>query len=149
VFMVVGMLGGKSEWEHVYEPRSRIRLLNTEQLREVSELGMEVGSHTMTHPRLSNLESGLLGREVNDSRRVLSEILGETVEGFCYPYGDLDEAAVRAVRRAGYAYACSVKAQVERSPYDLPRVPMREKDNLLRVAAKLRLYSHYSKIVHR
>jgi peptidoglycan/xylan/chitin deacetylase (PgdA/CDA1 family) len=84
--------------------------------------------------------------EVTDSRHILSEVLGETVKGFCYPYGSLDEVAVQAVRQAGYAYACGWKTRVERDAYDLPRIPVSEKDSLLRFATKLEVYSPYSKI---
>jgi peptidoglycan/xylan/chitin deacetylase (PgdA/CDA1 family) len=143
VFVVAGM-PGENAWEHAYTPRPRLKLLDAEGVREVSERGMEVGSHSMTHARLSGAKPELLEREVGDSRRVLSEVLGRAVEGFCYPYGSLDSAAVQAVRRAGYAYACGWNTPVERSAYDLPRIPISERDDLRRFAAKLRVYSQYS-----
>jgi peptidoglycan/xylan/chitin deacetylase (PgdA/CDA1 family) len=149
VFVVAGMLGEESSWKSVHEPIPRLKILGAEGLREVSARGMEVASHSMSHVMLSGLESELLEREVNGSRRVLSEILGETVEGFSYPYGILDRAAVQAVRQAGYAYACSVKGQVERSAYDLPRIPISEKDHTTRLNAKLKVYRLYSRIARR
>lgn len=146
VFVVAGRLGKENDWNHEYAPRPRMKLLGTGELREVSERGMEVGSHGMTHAKLPGLEPALLEHEVSDSHRIISEILGEAVEGFCYPYGGLDGAAVRSVRGAGYAYACGWKVQVERSAFDLPRIPVSEKDNPLRFAAKLRIYSLYSRV---
>jgi hypothetical protein len=80
---------------------------------------------------------------------MLSELLGEEVEGFCYPYGSLDRAAVEAARRAGYAYACGWKTQPDHSAYDWPRIPMSEKDHHLRIAAKLKVYPQYSAITRR
>jgi hypothetical protein len=77
---------------------------------------------------------------------MLSEVLGEEVEGFCYPYGDLDGAALQAVRGAGYSYACGWKTRVEQSAYDLPRIPISERDHFIRFAAKLKIYSRYSRI---
>jgi peptidoglycan/xylan/chitin deacetylase (PgdA/CDA1 family) len=145
VFVVANMLGGQSSWKSVYEPIPGLKVLEAEELREISARGMEVGSHSMTHVLLCDLDPELLEREVNDSRRVLSEALGETVIGFSYPYGGLDNAVVQAVQRE-YAYACSVKQQVERSAYDLPRIPVSEQDYLLRFKAKLKVYRLYSKI---
>jgi len=145
VFVVGNMLGEQSSWKSVYEPIPRLKVLEAEELREISARGMEVGSHTMTHVMLCGLDSELLEREVSDSRRVLSEALGETVEGFSYPYGILDNAVVQAVKRE-YAYACCVKAQAEHSAYTLPRIPVSEKDHLLRFKAKLKVYRLYSKI---
>jgi hypothetical protein len=71
------------------------------------------------------------------------------VEGFSYPYGILERVVVQAVRQAGYAYACSVKGHVDRSAYDLPRIPISEKDHLMRFKAKLKVYKLYSKIGRR
>lgn len=143
VFAVAGM-PGENDWQHTFTPRPRLKLLDAEGLREVSERGMEVASHTMTHARLAGAAPELLEYEVGESRRALGEILGEEVGGFCYPYGSLDEAAVRAARLAGYAYACGWNTPVERSAYDLPRIPIAERDNPPRFAAKLRVYSQYS-----
>jgi peptidoglycan/xylan/chitin deacetylase (PgdA/CDA1 family) len=138
VYVVAGMLGKENDWEH-RGPRPRLKLLEADGVREVSERGMEVGSHTMTHPRLSGLDPEVLVHEVSDSRQVLSEILNAPVEGFCYPYGDLDGAAIRAVRRTGYGYACAVRERIEHSLYDLPRTYVGEKDSLLRLAIKLKV----------
>jgi peptidoglycan/xylan/chitin deacetylase (PgdA/CDA1 family) len=137
VFVVAGMLGKENDWEH-HERRTRRRLLRASDVREVSERGMEVGSHSMTHPRLSGLNPEVLVHEVGNSRQVLSEIVNTPVEGFCYPYGDLDSAAIQAVCRIGYAYGCAVWT-VEYSIYDLPRSDVEEKDSPLRLAAKLKL----------
>ena len=144
VFVVVDMLGLENDWEHACLPRPRLKLLDAGGVREVSERGMEVGSHSLTHARLSGAEPESLDKEVGDSRRVLGEVLGEAVEGFCYPYGSLDAAAVRAARRAGYAYACGWRTLVERSAYDWPRIPISDRDGFLRFAAKLWIYPQYS-----
>jgi peptidoglycan/xylan/chitin deacetylase (PgdA/CDA1 family) len=148
VFAVAGMLGKENKWEHAYEPSHRMNLLTGQGLRAVAEMGMEVGSHGMTHTKLSGLESKVLNHEIGDSRRILSEVLGEPVEGFCYPYGGLDSAAIRAVQQAGYSYACGLRKEpVKFGVYNLPRMPMSEKDHFLRFMAKLKVYRHYSKIL--
>jgi peptidoglycan/xylan/chitin deacetylase (PgdA/CDA1 family) len=143
VFVVAGMLGQENNWEFRGDPRPQMTLLGVEGLREISARGMEVGSHSMTHPKLSALEPELLEEEVSGSRQVLSEVLGEAVDGFSYPYGFIDKASVQAVRRARYTYGCAVVVRVERNAYDLPRVTVTE-DNLLRFAAKLRIYPQYA-----
>ncbi len=48
---------------------------------------MEIGSHSVTYPRLSGLASETLLREGGDSRQMLSKIVSAPVEGFSYPYG--------------------------------------------------------------
>src|SRR5215212_5315888 len=141
VFVVAGMLGKENTWEHRGGPRRRLRLLEANGVREISERGMEVGSHTVTHPRLPSLDPETLVHEVRDSRRVLSEIGGAPVEGFCYPYGDLSGPAVRAARSAGYLYAVGTKKSIAYGLHDWPRTYVGEKDSPLRFGVKLRARS--------
>jgi peptidoglycan/xylan/chitin deacetylase (PgdA/CDA1 family) len=149
VFVVAGMLGEENVWEHVHGSRPRLKLLTADELREASERGIEVGSHGMTHRKLPELDLVTLNKELSDSRRLLGEIVKEVVEGFAYPYGSSSEAAIAAVSRVGYAYACGWNSQDEWHQYDLPRIPVSEKDNLLRFAAKLRIYWPYRGVVNR
>jgi peptidoglycan/xylan/chitin deacetylase (PgdA/CDA1 family) len=143
VFVVAGMLGGENDWEHYFSPKPTMKLLGAAGIREISERGIEVGAHSMSHPTLPTLDAATLEREVGDSRRVISEVLGEEVEGFCYPYGELDDASFQAVRRAGYAYACTVNTRVGWTIHDLPRTPVSDRDGLLRFAAKLVIHAQY------
>jgi peptidoglycan/xylan/chitin deacetylase (PgdA/CDA1 family) len=81
----------------------------------------------------------MLAREVDDSRQMLSEILNGPVEGFSYPYGDLDGPAVRAARRAGYRYAVATKKQVECGIHDWPQTYVGDRDFPLRLGVKLKV----------
>ena len=143
VFVVAGLLGEENVWDQ----KPRMKLLEASDIREVSERGMEVGSHSMMHVKLSSVSPKTLEHEVRDSYQTLSEVLGNSVDGFCYPYGALDGDVVRAVRRAGYDYACAYKARVERSAYDVPRIYIGERDGALRFTSKLFVYRGGLKIV--
>jgi peptidoglycan/xylan/chitin deacetylase (PgdA/CDA1 family) len=139
VFVLAGMFGGENSWDR----RPRLKLLDVEGVRKVSERGMEVGSHGLSHIKLSGLNPEQLEHEVRSSRQVLSEVLGEAVEGFCYPYGNLDGRSVDAVRRTGYSYACAYKERISWDSYDLPRVYVGERDNVSKLRLKLWLYWRY------
>jgi peptidoglycan/xylan/chitin deacetylase (PgdA/CDA1 family) len=149
VFVVAGMLGGENTWEHGDGPRPQLKVFGAERMREVSERGMEIGSHSVTHPRLSGLDSETLVREVRDSRQMLSEIVNAPIEGFSYPYGAVDGPAVRAARKAGYVYAVATKTQVEGGLYDWPRTYVGEKDSPLRLGVKLRVSPILTRWRHR
>ena len=144
VFAVGGRLGGENDWEHGWTPRLRLALLDAKDLREVSRRGMEVGAHGTSHVKLASLSPERLEEEVKGSRRLLSKVLGEEVDGFSYPYGSFDSAALEAVRRAGYAYACATPPQVDRNQYALPRIPMSDDDHQVKFAAKLATYRQYA-----
>jgi len=145
VFAVGRMLGAENAWME----RPRMKLLGAKGLRETAKRGMEVGSHGMSHIRLSDLPTARLEEEVAQSRHVLGEVLGEPVEGFCYPYGSLDGAATQAARRAGYSYACATwYTRVESSIYDLPRPPTWEMDGPVMLTTKLSLFPLYFEVAN-
>lgn len=76
-------------------------------LREMLAAGMEIGSHTMTHPRLARLPLEQARREIADSRARLEDALQVPVRAFCHPFGNWNAATVDLVREAGYELATS------------------------------------------
>ncbi|MGH9936390.1 MAG: polysaccharide deacetylase family protein, partial [Blastocatellia bacterium] len=70
--------------------------------------GVEIGSHTLTHPILTNIGDERLVGELRDSKSRLEEVLGRRVDLFCYPNGDNDERVQHEVARAGYRAAVTV-----------------------------------------
>jgi peptidoglycan/xylan/chitin deacetylase (PgdA/CDA1 family) len=79
--------------------------VNWEQVREMSEAGIEIGSHTMTHPILTNVGSARVRKELVESRERIEGIIGTPVGLFCYPNGGHNQAIKREVARAGYRCA--------------------------------------------
>lgn len=146
VFVIGGLIGKENSWKHHLGEQPAMRLLDSDEVREAAERGMEVGAHTMTHPHLTGLAPEDLEEEVAGSRRLLADLLGEEVEGFCYPYGSIDAAAVEAVRLAGFSYGCAVIERATEDGFDLPRRPVSERDTLFRLALKLNIYPQYVKL---
>jgi peptidoglycan/xylan/chitin deacetylase (PgdA/CDA1 family) len=82
--------------------------------------------------------------EVSGSRAGLGDLVGAPVRGFCYPYGSMDAAARRAVKHAGYDYACAVETPLaEFGIMALPRVYVGQRDGAARMTAKRFLYHGY------
>lgn len=134
VYVVADRLGGYNDWDR-QGPRKP--LMTACQVHEAAAAGLEIGSHGLTHRRLAGLGARELAAQVADSRRVLEDLTGQAVEGFCYPYGSLDAAAVEAVARAGYGYGCAVSPGVHSGVYALPRCYVGDRDGPLHLAAKL------------
>jgi peptidoglycan/xylan/chitin deacetylase (PgdA/CDA1 family) len=72
------------------------------QLRELDGLGFELGSHSMTHPYLSDLDESGLHREIADSKSALESIIGRPVLHFSCPGGRSDARAIQIAKRAEY-----------------------------------------------
>ncbi|MET0603476.1 MAG: polysaccharide deacetylase family protein [Baekduia sp.] len=80
-------------------------------VRALDGLGdaVEVGAHTIGHPRLDELAGAALDREIAGSKAALEDVLGHPVAGFAYPHGAHDQRSRTAVIAAGYTHAAAVK----------------------------------------
>lgn len=85
------------------------RYLTWEQVLALDRAGMEIGSHTRTHPDLTKLGAKGLELEVAGAKQELQKRLGHVVEAFCYPTGAYSDAVVAAVRKAGYTSATTTR----------------------------------------
>lgn len=86
--------------------RASHRTVSTEELLELDASPLaEVGSHTVSHVKLSELEAGEQRREIVDSKAALEAALGHEVHAFSYPNGGRGPATPGLVREAGYRTA--------------------------------------------
>jgi peptidoglycan/xylan/chitin deacetylase (PgdA/CDA1 family) len=93
-----------------------------EQLGELHEAGWEVGSHTCSHPRLTECDGARLERELVASREAIAARIG-ACRTIAYPYGDVDGRVMSAARRAGYELAAGLPAHIRRPvPLAWPRL---------------------------
>lgn len=76
--------------------------LSPSQLQELSSLGFEIGCHSMTHAYLTELNDSGLKREIADSKIMLQQIIGKSVEHFSCPGGRCDSRVSNAAQEAGY-----------------------------------------------
>jgi peptidoglycan/xylan/chitin deacetylase (PgdA/CDA1 family) len=142
-FIVSGSVGKLPQWPADGRPAGR--LLNTGELRDMCGNGMEIGSHTVNHVRLTEVDDAKLKRELVDSKTSLEMLLGATVNSFAYPYGAWDTRCATAAQQAGYAAACTTRtgwALRDNSPYQLRRLSVFNTDTLSSFARKLYFGSH-------
>ena len=100
-----------TEFERRYPvPQDEItsRILNWNQVREMSRNGVDFGAHTMTHPSVSHLEGDGFTEELVNSRKLLESRLDKEIPDFAYPFGkdtDRSEISEQALQTAGYRSA--------------------------------------------
>ncbi|MEW6253821.1 MAG: polysaccharide deacetylase family protein [Planctomycetota bacterium] len=78
------------------------QLMTWAQIAALARAGHEIGSHTRTHPILTQLDDAALRSELAGSRAELAARLGVPPRSVAYPNGDADERVTRAARAAGY-----------------------------------------------
>ncbi len=79
--------------------------MTTDQVKQLTLAGWEVGSHSMTHKDLTKLDSDQRRYEIFESRKLLSEEIGVPVNSFAYPWGFSDDNIFASIHNAGYTSA--------------------------------------------
>jgi peptidoglycan/xylan/chitin deacetylase (PgdA/CDA1 family) len=108
VFPVLDLSRRLNCWDQA--PALRAPLLDERELRAVEDAGLELGSHTMTHPWLTRSGAAELADELARSREVLARVAARPLPVLAYPYGDVDARVKRAVLEAGYSAALAVNS---------------------------------------
>ena len=80
-------------------------VLTWPELRALRDAGMEIGSHSRTHPRLPELNDDATLEELTASKRELEAGLAIPIDLFAYPYNSLRSHTEKLVERAGYRAA--------------------------------------------
>jgi len=108
------------------------RTMTADELRSLAAReGITIGSHTATHPFLSQVDETRRRREIEGSRRALEEVVERPVLDFSFPNGDTPAGAPALLRDAGYRTGCTSRSAAVRAsadPYLLPRLIVRDWD---------------------
>lgn len=108
-----------------------------DELRELAARGIEIGSHTVSHPHLTMLGDDELIRELTESKERIEAALGRPCRFLAYPYGDEDERVLAAAERAGYDGAFALPGNEDRwTPFAVPRVGIYRGDRGLNLTLK-------------
>lgn len=89
-------------------PTPQYAALTWDEVREMQVHGIEFGSHTCTHPKLTKLDLTELDRELQLSKTRIEAMIDTPVDSFCYPNGsraDFNIQVQERVRLAGYRNA--------------------------------------------
>jgi peptidoglycan/xylan/chitin deacetylase (PgdA/CDA1 family) len=143
-FVLPGHLddGAALDWPAVAGEAARrpalMRSMDWSALGSLVEAGWEIGSHTMSHPRLPDLSDEALAQELLDSRRAIEARLGRC-EALAYPFGAWDERVAAAAAAAGYSLAFTLPfgGQATATAMSIPRVTIDDRDTPVRFRAKL------------
>jgi peptidoglycan/xylan/chitin deacetylase (PgdA/CDA1 family) len=110
MFVPTGLVGSAAEWDREFgEPAA---LMSWDELDVITAAGIEIGAHTITHPRLSRLaDISAIAAEIVGSRRVLQARYDQPIATFAYPYGDYDDRVEKATEEAGFALAVTIKPE--------------------------------------
>jgi peptidoglycan/xylan/chitin deacetylase (PgdA/CDA1 family) len=131
VFVVADQIGGSNAWDTA-NGAVELPLLDAEGIRAVAARGVEIGSHTASHPALPKLPAERLAAEIAGSAETIAAAGLPRPRSFSYPYGEWTPALAAAVRAAGYEAAFTVESGAVAAgadPFAVPRLEVYASDS--------------------
>ncbi len=125
IFVATDYVGKTSSWARL-DSIPELPLLSWSEIKEMNDLGIEFGSHTCGHTRLTQLSEVEMETELVRSKAKLEAKLNKAVTFFCHPYGCSDHRTRRKAKECGYLSAFGSldfsSSNSRDSLYDLRRV---------------------------
>lgn len=143
-FLITDFIDGKIESSDFGGKNFKEHPLTWNEVKIMDKAGIRFGSHSKTHPHLTNVTESQLIRELTDSKRRIEEVLGHQIDSFAYPFGNTDSfnsLIKKVLKEAKYNYAYTNIMGCYAEPKDkfsLRRVRIYREDGPLRLKMKIK-----------
>ncbi len=122
VFPMLLEVGAKATFFVVTDWIGKPGFLSGHQIRKLRDGGMQIGSHSCSHPNFLKIDQISLKRELINSRLRLEDLLGEPITTFAFPFGIENASTTSDVFSCGYMRCCTSKHGIFRSSSEvIPR----------------------------
>lgn len=108
--------------------------LSPKEILEMAQNGMEIASHSHTHPPFDISGVNEIKWELDESKKQLTQLLGQTPRTFAYPFGGKYRPEIKAIALKYYASAWNYSGQAKimpTPPYELGDMPRLNEKNFL------------------
>ncbi|HJH24591.1 MAG TPA: polysaccharide deacetylase family protein [Paenalcaligenes hominis] len=138
-FIVSGEIAGQNTWaQRAGSPSAD--LMDERSILRWVDAGQEIGSHTVSHERLAELDDNEVQVQLQRSKSDLEQLIQTEVQSFCYPYGSVSTAVKAQVAALGYKRAVTTErglAHAHDDVYALPRVTVLRSTHLVHFLRKV------------
>jgi peptidoglycan/xylan/chitin deacetylase (PgdA/CDA1 family) len=104
---------GIEQWANTRDA-GELTSMDWDDLRALADHGWEIGSHTRTHPHLTDVDDERLTDELASSRLECEDRLGGDCASIAYPYGEADARVAARARDAGYRAGATLGKSLQR-----------------------------------
>jgi len=94
-------------------------MMSWSQIPELVDAGIEIGSHSHSHPHMDTMLPGRAWDELVQSKAMLEDAIGDEVRSFAYPHGYNSAHLRHQTRLAGYDSAAGVRNALSHSDDDM------------------------------
>ncbi len=99
LFVPAGNLGEEPNWPCSIQNEV---VMSAEEVRALPSALVTIGSHTMSHPRLADVDEATAWKELSESRNTLESLLGRPVKLFAFPHGKYNQTLIEMCCKLGY-----------------------------------------------
>jgi peptidoglycan/xylan/chitin deacetylase (PgdA/CDA1 family) len=142
VYVVTGETFNRWDVENPENPEKSVPLMNAEQVKQLAESGhIEVGGHTLSHPKLNTLTDDEQRFEIIENKKALEATLGKPLTSFAYPFGEHNQASKQIAKDAGYQYAVATNSgplAFHQDPHQIRRIAIFPKTDVFGLWRKVR-----------
>jgi peptidoglycan/xylan/chitin deacetylase (PgdA/CDA1 family) len=122
LFVPTGYLGALPGWiKNLHHENAREILITANELKSLPGEMVRIGSHCVSHPRLTSLKKEQIQWELSESKKQLEMLLGRNVSTLSFPHDNYNHEIVELAREAGYSRVFK----------DLPTYPISKMDGFL------------------
>lgn len=102
----------------------RPNYMTREQVRELSQAGNEIGSHTWDHKNIKQFTDADWATQIDKPTKTLGDITGRPIKYFAYPFGLWNDAAIPQLKAHGFraAFQLSAKRNGQEPLYTIRRM---------------------------
>lgn len=108
IFAPTGWMGRRPGWAMESSGDASEIVMSEEELAGLPPSLVAIGSHTVDHPKLSQLGQDEIDDQLSRSRAALEALLSRPIDQLAFPYGDHDARVLEAAQRLGYRFVYTV-----------------------------------------
>jgi|APSaa5957512493_1039668.scaffolds.fasta_scaffold00145_22 peptidoglycan/xylan/chitin deacetylase (PgdA/CDA1 family) len=131
----------------VWDDKNSNLFLNWEDVKTLLGSGVEIGSHSISHHNLFEIDENLITKELKESKELIENKIGKTINSFSYPYGRGNSDINKILKNLDYEVVVSNGPglnnldSISNKFIVLKTVPVKINDDVLDLGAKL--YARY------
>ncbi|MBW7915037.1 MAG: polysaccharide deacetylase family protein [Taibaiella sp.] len=145
-YMPTAYMGGHNDWDIQFGKPS-VELMDEADIKRLSDIGMEVGSHSHHHVRLGELGAVEVAANLRQSKQILEKITGKKILSVAYPFGSVPKEEELLLKDAGYEYGLSIYSPFQ-SRYCIRRFIYHDGDDAVRLKSKLSVRYRMMRVVN-
>jgi peptidoglycan/xylan/chitin deacetylase (PgdA/CDA1 family) len=107
IFVPTGLIGRDNDWDYSHRFASCSHL-SAEDIVNLSRIGVEFGSHGVSHTAFTQMSVEEIRTELTDSRRCLEDLTERPITTMSYPFGRVNRKIENLCREAGYSHALTM-----------------------------------------